>query len=305
MTFNDLCEQNKIIDIDEFLHTRKAKPDYVYHYTSTYGFLSIFEHNNIRLTNCNCLNDKKEYVYLIELILNYDFKNYVFGNVIKEIGKTMDEKRNCYINRTDNSQSSKYYILSCALEDDLLPMWIYYSKNGGYYGYSLKFRTNRLVKNLSQNNNGKLLYGTVIYNKEKQIRIIKQIVESVFKGYGINEEDIINKNYSEVNYIQASLEVIETLSYIRIFFKDTNFKNELEYRFAILNSSDKDNFSIDDKGFIRNFIEKSICDPFPISGITMSPSMEFLNNVISIQYFMKSKNMRPIIIKKSKLNMRF
>ena len=305
MTLNDLCEQNNIVDIDSYLRYRKSKPSYIYHYTSTQGFLNIFEHANIRLTNCNCLNDKKEFVYLIELISNYDFKNYVFKNVIKEIGQTMGEKRNYYIKGNEDSQSPKYYILSCSLEDDLLPMWIYYSKNGGYYGYSLKFRTDRLIKNLSKTNNGKLLYGTVIYNKERQIRIIKQIVESVFKGYGISGEDILNKNYSEADYIQASLEVIEALSYIRIFFKDTNFRNELEYRFAILNSSDADNFSIDDKGFIRNFIEKSICDPFPISGITMSPSMEFLNNFISIQNYMKSRNMRPIIIKKSKLNMRF
>ena len=261
---------------DSFELQYDKSPSHIYHYTSPVGAMGIIQNNTLRFTDRNYLNDYSEGMYTLDLCL--ENLNDLTGE-----GKFRDYIRRSLEERKKNPNGDEFYIYQCSfsIDKDSLCLWNYYTKNNGIKGYNLKFNREKveddIIRPEIRNTTEKLpLYsGKVIYNKDEQIEILKNIINK-FQNY-LEEKDF--KRYEEF----AAPWIIDRIFLQGAFFKKPCFKVEEEYRIAINQHIGKDGISIKSK---RKFMEKNgifipyVDLPFntdAVEGIIISPTLDYEN----------------------------
>ena len=172
--FSDFC--------NDFELQYGDSPSHIYHYTSPAGAEGVIENNTLCFTDRNYLNDYSERMYTLDLCLENlndltragDFRNY--------IRKSLEERKN-------NPNGDEFYIYQCSfsINKASLCLWNYYTKNNGIKGYNLKFNREKVeddtIRPEISNKMGKLpLYsGSVIYHKDEQLIILKNIINKFGK----------------------------------------------------------------------------------------------------------------------------
>ncbi len=205
----------------------------IYHYTKPEKLLNILASGTLRFSNALYLNDKEEIAYSYKLIvdlidetpeLNSDLFNKIqnhFSNKYKHIV----DGYNDLVNKLE------YFTTSFSTESDNLTLWNNYAKGKNYTGYNIGFDKNRLVEEMDKNNYLPI-FGSVIYDKNKQVKII----HAIFKKWNmLFERALKSKKTNEVKLFDILFELIDVLSIVSIFFKNPQFKNEHEYRIVIVN----------------------------------------------------------------------
>ena len=205
----------------------------IYHYTKPEKLLNILASGTLRFSNALYLNDKEEIAYSYKLIvdlidetpeLNSDLFNKIqnhFSNKYKHIV----DGYNDLVNKLE------YLTTSFSTESDNLTLWNNYAKGKNYTGYNIGFDKNKLVEEMDKNNYLPI-FGSVIYDKNKQVKII----HAIFKKWNmLFERALKSKKTNEVKLFDILFELIDVLSIVSIFFKNPQFKNEHEYRIVIVN----------------------------------------------------------------------
>ena len=205
----------------------------IYHYTKPEKLLNILASGTLRFSNALYLNDKEEIAYSYKLIvdlidetpeLNSDLFNKIqnhFSNKYKHIV----DGYNDLVNKLE------YFTTSFSTESDNLTLWNNYAKGKNYTGYNIGFDKNKLVEEMDKNNYLPI-FGSVIYDKNKQDKII----HAIFKKWNmLFERALKSKKTNEVKLFDILFELIDVLSIVSIFFKNPQFKNEHEYRIVIVN----------------------------------------------------------------------
>ena len=205
----------------------------IYHYTKPEKLLNILASGTLRFSNALYLNDKEEIAYSYKLIvdlidetpeLNSDLFNKIqnhFSNKYKHIV----DGYNDLVNKLE------YFTTSFSTESDNLTLWNNYAKGKNYTGYNSGFDKNKLVEEMDKNNYLPI-FGSVIYDKNKQVKII----HAIFKKWNmLFERALKSKKTNEVKLFDILFELIDILSIVSIFFKNPQFKNEHEYRIVIVN----------------------------------------------------------------------
>lgn len=205
----------------------------IYHYTKPEKLLNILASGTLRFSNALYLNDKEEIAYSYKLIvdlidetpeLNSDLFNKIqnhFSNKYKHIV----DGYNDLVNKLE------YFTTSFSTESDNLTLWNNYAKGKNYTGYNIGFDKNKLVEEMDKNNYLPI-FGSVIYDKNKQVKIIR----AIFKKWNmLFERALKSKKTNEVKLFDILFELIDVLSIVSIFFKNPQFKNEHEYRIVIVN----------------------------------------------------------------------
>lgn len=205
----------------------------IYHYTKPEKLLNILASGTLRFSNALYLNDKEEIAYSYKLIvdlidetpeLNSDLFNKIqnhFSNKYKHIV----DGYNDLVNKLE------YFTTSFSTESDNLTLWNNYAKGKNYTGYNIGFDKNKLVEEMDKNNYLPI-FGSVIYDKNKQVKII----HAIFKKWNmLFERALKSKKTNEVKLFDVLFELIDVLSIVSIFFKNPQFKNEHEYRIVIVN----------------------------------------------------------------------
>ncbi len=205
----------------------------IYHYTKPEKLLNILASGTLRFSNALYLNDKEEIAYSYKLIvdlidetpeLNSDLFNKIqnhFSNKYKHIV----DGYNDLVNKLE------YFTTSFSTESDNLTLWNNYAKGKNYTGYNIGFDKNKLVEEMDKNNYLPI-FGSVIYDKSKQVKII----HAIFKKWNmLFERALKSKKTNEVKLFDILFELIDVLSIVSIFFKNPQFKNEHEYRIVIVN----------------------------------------------------------------------
>lgn len=268
----------------------------VYHYTSPAGLMAILKTSSIRFTDCEYLNDKSEYKHihiplekafeevrnklydtdLPDLIENYINDKYDYSEIVTEKPE-LGLKGLKYLN-------TRHFVFCASTDKDALNMWNYYVKGANYQGYNIGLSVNEIVKVLSAKlgNHVKLFYGQVIYNDKEKIEILKNIITKVDADL---HEALQHRRYPEDYDIFTQTHQGELISYIdnfRLFFKDSAFSSEKEYRF-VLRIPDDANLNLDDGLKICYDIKQGIITPYcdmildktsVIKRITISPMIE-------------------------------
>ncbi|CDE99901.1 putative uncharacterized protein [Clostridium sp. CAG:813] len=228
--YDDLLE--KIPKIKKVLDTDKNCT--IYHYTKPEKLLNILSGGTLRFSNALYLNDKEEIAYSYRLIVKLideipELNPDLFGKI-----KTHFSNKYKHIVDGENDFRNKleYFTTSFSTESDNLTLWNNYAKGKNYTGYNIGFDKKKLIDEMTEN---KYLpvFGSVIYDKQKQIKII----HAIFKKWNMLFNRALKcKKTNEVKLFDILFELIDVLSIVSIFFKNPQFKNEHEYRIVIVNA---------------------------------------------------------------------
>ncbi|MBE7712476.1 MAG: DUF2971 domain-containing protein [Cyanobacteria bacterium SIG26] len=232
MSYYDVLLE-KIPKIKKVLDNDENYP--IYHYTKPEKLLNILEHGALRFSNALYLNDKEEIAYSYRLIVTLidEYQHELNPNLFAKVKNHFTNKYRHIINgNNDFVNKLEYFTTSFSTESDNLTLWNNYAKGKNYTGYNIGFDKKKLVSEMTEN--GYLpIYGSVIYDKKKQIKII----HAIFKKWNMQfERALKNKKTTEVKLFDILFELIDVLSIVSIFFKNPQFENEKEYRIVIVNA---------------------------------------------------------------------
>ncbi len=222
----------------------------VYHYTSLDTMSKILTNSTLRFSNINFQNDECEFTYFYLLLeehlkeykWNYDtaFCKYL-DNICAEYCASPFYYFGPDIQRNINRQ---YYISSFSITDDNLALWTLYTKEKGFIGCNFGINPKQVS---IYTDNDLLTSGMVIYDREEQENILKEILSMIFYKY--------QKNFEPENFLEK---VAKTLNKYALFFKHPAFEQEKEYRFVY---KPTENFNI------QNFENKPFID-LPLNVMT-------------------------------------
>lgn len=186
----------------------------IYHYTSFDAFKSIITNHKLRFTNRLFLNDYTEGKYILSLCIDNADKIFEYDNDLK---KYFLEKCKTHLDDME-TDTFQFYQCSFTVDGDNLPMWNYYSGNSGI---NIVFDRDVITKHYFQ----KVGYqtnifncGSVIYDKEKQLDIVKKIVLD------------FSVKFPSANSCELAEYIVRKLLYAGIFFKSKSYEIEKEYR---------------------------------------------------------------------------
>ena len=197
----------------------------IYHYTKPEKLLNILASGTLRFSNALYLNDKEEIAYSYKLIVDLIDETPELNSDLFNKIKHIVDGYNDLVNKLE------YFTTSFSTESDNLTLWNNYAKGKNYTGYNIGFDKNKLVEEMDKNNYLPI-FGSVIYDKNKQVKII----HAIFKKWNmLFERALKSKKTNEVKLFDILFELIDVLSIVSIFFKNPQFKNEHEYRIVIVN----------------------------------------------------------------------
>ncbi len=211
----------------------------IYHYTKPEKLLNILSGGTLRFSNALYLNDKEEIAYSYRLIVKLideipELNPDLFGKI-----KTHFSNKYKHIVDGENDFRNKleYFTTSFSTESDNLTLWNNYAKGKNYTGYNIGFDKKKLIAEMTENNYLPI-FGSVIYDKQKQVKII----HAIFKKWNMLFNRALKcKKTNEVKLFDILFELIDVLSIVSIFFKNPQFKNEHEYRIVMVNAFGTEN----------------------------------------------------------------
>lgn len=277
----DIQERLETIDID----TNKT-PSELIHYTDSAGLLGIINSSSLWASHAQYLNDESEISYshdLIEDIKNSILAKYPGNNTdelhTNKIFKLRDfAMRLSYKSMAPKPQNDVYLTSFCETED-VLSQWRSYSNIGN--GYAIGFKTKKLKKL-----NAKFKLRKVIYSREKQLQLLKKVIEIYINSFieRMNDEQAFEDEMASAYVKDLEIRLLEYSTY----FKHPSFKEEKEWRMVFIqdqeHSSDEVNFRSSDRGIIPYLVLKNVngnlesqIHNLPISKIVIGPTVPSQN----------------------------
>lgn len=267
---------------------------YAWHYTSAQGLYGILNDKCFHVTNALFLNDPTEIEYSKNLLLQA-IKKYYEHPQYNEIADLI-------LNMHIRSKIWEHYVLSLSLNDDSLPMWQYYGKNG----YALKLDIDKLfkisfVKNIpvDTERTDMTTMGEVIYNVKHQLASLDRNLSKIFNTNRENKSDLHRLIYDFINDFETN----------RLFYKDSAYSNEKELRYLFsLNNEDANAsslFKLSRNGMLVPYIVVDILEIWDIiTEIKIHPLMDEDLTKNGIKRFLKHNGTENIKITKSKVPFR-
>lgn len=247
----------------------------IYHYTKPEKLLNILSGGTLRFSNALYLNDKEEIAYSYRLIVKLideipELNPDLFGKI-----KTHFSNKYKHIVDGENDFRNKleYFTTSFSTESDNLTLWNNYAKGKNYTGYNIGFDKRKLISEMTENNYLPV-FGSVIYDKQKQVKII----HAIFKKWNMLFNRALKcKKTNEVKLFDILFELIDVLSIVSIFFKNPQFKNEHEYRIVIVNAFGTENSKptkvVEKNGLFVPYLEYSFSKD-AVTSINIGPTFD-------------------------------
>lgn len=303
-----------------------------YHYTSPGAFHAIVNDGFVRFSDIKYMNDKSESVFFVKVLLDFldeHPEDYLFTrevldaligrNAYSDIQKLKVTSILFNVFPDFEYLSSRNFLFCLSTEKDSLNMWNYYVQNGHYEGFNIGFNLYELIKTFDNASEQEMdcflvYYGKVIYQREKQFEIVKEIVEKI--------ETI--KTFPVVHPIQfAALHLRSDIESKGLFIKHPEFAAEREYR-IVVHIADKriphtleearKYFGENNKQIVEDFCVKNgmivpflkvKIPPLSISKVTISPISEFDLASKSAEEFLHIKGFTKAEVVPSKIPIRF
>lgn len=213
----------------------------VCHYFPKSALLSIIKDKKFYFSDSDFLNDYSEaqqFYSIIEKVSNTKDEDSAALKIFKEIlrikpmikneisfsspGVEPDEDEGFLYNRRN-------YIFCCSTDDDCLSNWKYYGKGSGYEAYNIAFDSNRYFTYINKNfgfKGCKCFAGRVIYDDEVKMQFMHELINRI--------DNFISKQKYNKDIIHAlTTRLFYYMMDISLFFKDSAYKDEKEFRFVI------------------------------------------------------------------------
>jgi hypothetical protein len=189
-------------------------PDTLFHYTSSTGLMGIMKTNKVWTTKIHYLNDKSEIQLALEYIYN-EIESQKQG-----IGKVRtEEELDNMVESLNSIATVNVSVASFTEVGDQLSQWRGYSEIGD--GYSIGFNGKKLKKHVNKNENYHLV--PCIYDKKKQIQIVKELVNTVPVIDIKNHTHYGQPPFYDMSFKDAAL-------FLAPIIKSETFKEEKEWR---------------------------------------------------------------------------
>lgn len=278
----------------------------IYHYPKPEKLLGIVENGTLRFSNVLYLNDKAEVAYSYKLIINLiDETPNLNSDLFNKIKKHFADK---YKHIVDGSgellNNLEYFTTSFSSENDNLTLWNNYAKGKSYTGYNIGFNKKKLIKEMIDK--GFLpIYGSVIYERSKQIKIIRNIFK---KWNNLFEKALQKKRNNKVKLFDILFELVDVLNIVSIFFKTPQFKNEKEYRIVIVSAfgveDSKPTKIVEKNGLFVPYIEYFF-DKTSVSSVNIGPTFEENIFYTSTNRMLLNYGYENIEVNRSKIPLRY
>ena len=234
-----------------------ARDKTVYHYTSPDALRNILLTPSIRFTDCQFLNDRTEYIHILEL----------FGKVNEKIGKKLNDPEliKWIAAQVDSTYQavclgfwydhdgkthfgtlqSRYFVFCTSEHKDSLNMWNYYLKDGSYRGYNIGLSLNAIVDQIPQTIVDRIMFGRIIYKDSDKISLLSSLVLAADQKLSALSKEAMSADRLHTLESEVFLELNENIQKFRMFFKHEAFEDEKECRIVIVlplknrNQSDK------------------------------------------------------------------
>ena len=282
----------------------------IYHYSSLQSFLSIIQSQTLFCTNLNYLNDKKEYKFGVEQVLE------VVDKLIKE--NFACNILNNFDNEIEEFYKSERYVTCFSRNGDLLSQWRAYANQGK--GVAIGFDLLNFEDSIHQH-----LKGSVVeYNEDVQKKSIEEVIKTIIEYYEYHRENIDWSDFGYEKLVRYS--IIDFLHRIVSTYKSKGFSEEQEFRFEYfidgnINKIDsneinfrstetmiipyiileteynnyKKRFQNEDLETEPTFLNKKL----PIKEIIIGPSLDFDLTKSSIEEILLQHDYKNVEIKKS------
>lgn len=255
----------------------------VYHYTSLDTLSKIIENSTLRFSNINYQNDECEFTYFFLLLDEHlqEYESYydkTFYDYLDKLCSKYCTSPFYYTGPDIQSDGNRqYYISSFSLTDDNLALWTLYTKEKNFIGCNFGIQPNGIS---IYSVNDLLTKGVVIYNRDEQDRLLKELLFVIFDKYKKN-------NYS-INFLEK-IQIF--LNKYALFFKHPAFEQEKEYRFVY---KPNENFNI------QNFENKPYIDlPFNIAidikSVKLSPTLRADTYIKELKRLFNKKHLKTKI----------
>lgn len=247
----------------------------IYHYTKPEKLLNILCGGALRFSNALYLNDKEEIAYSYKLIVHLIEETEGLNPDLFDKIKSHFRNKYKHIVDGDNDFINKleYFTTSFSTESDNLTLWNNYAKGKNYTGYNIGFDKKKLITEMIDNDYLPV-YGSVIYDKTKQVKII----HAIFRKWNMLFERALNcKKNNSVKLFDILFELIDVLSIVSIFFKNPQFKNEHEYRIVMVNafgtSTSKSTGIVEKNGLFVPYLEYNFSKD-SVTSINIGPTFD-------------------------------
>lgn len=295
------------IDSIHAKHLNYIQPDGVhglaFHYTSPSGLLGIISNGSIWFSDSDYLNDASEsdyFLYLASQIFSSvqeskKAANFAFRSYFMSLLHSNDRNHG---RETLSREKERRYIFSLSVDSDALSLWNYYTKTTDSTGYNIGFQLDRLTNSLDLYQNQTLLLGRVIYSRDYQNELLRELYNDYFSIY-----EQYSHSYQR-KYLYAALE--DNITKYSIFMKEPSFSSESEFRVAIFEKgAPQGTKSYREKnGAFLPYITKNY-DLNSISSIMISPTtkVDFVKR--SITDLCDSYGLQDIAINHSEIPVRY
>ena len=299
-----------------------TRPQYIYHYTSPEGLCGILKDKLPKLffTQYDSLNDLKERIDIIDTLKEYCNLKFEEGTLSKKFKDDILDfspvEQYHYFDKvilpdigeikTSISKPSYTYICSFSFHKDSLPMWRMYSKNDHFEGYNIGFLTTVFEYNLSNDNEYRLSFHKVIYDKNEKFRIFDVFTSKFCKFY----DDLAEE------YQQWICQHFKSFLFLHQFiFKNQSFEYENEFRAVLHVAKDyvdpnescpkisKRKYRVKN-GLIVPYVE--VCfNANDIECVNIAPTINDEIAKANLDDFLKSKGLENVKIYNSEVPLRY
>jgi len=276
--------------------------DTMFHYTSSGGLLGILKGKSIWFSNIKFLNDEQEVSYTHKMLLEEieelsrnQPSNFLTGLKDYYSPNLKDKSSN---NCNNNIFESEYYVACFSNNKDSLSLWNYYTKSENSTGYNIEFNKELFINSLKLT--AMDIHGQVIYDKEKQRRLIKNFLTKFNNSFeNTTDRSVISNLCSKANLI---------ISFYSLFFKHPAFENEEEYRVLIeKNRINDDKFKCsyrEYRDFFIPYTEKKFIKKC-IKSIRISPTQKKQITKDSVERMLKDFGYKKVPVNNSEIPLRY
>ncbi|BDC59537.1 MULTISPECIES: DUF2971 domain-containing protein [Bacillus] len=278
--------ENNIEVNNEYYHkhiipvlNERSQPVSIYHYTDIYGLDGILKKKEklegkgeFWVSNTDFLNDRTEVNYTIDLSIQ------IFKKICKE-KRLNQEKIDEYIHLYKQlieinyvQFEGNYYALSFSTNSDSNLLWSNYSKNDGY---NIGFDFRLFIRSIEP-----AMCSYVFYDKEKQTKILKSLLEDILTLFMKNTAD------GKFPLGEEAIGASNVLIWFFFFFKDSVFSQEEEFRIVFILNPNENYQCRPSNGTFIPYIERSF-NKKAVSSITVGPKNNMDINLEGLHKFLK------------------
>ena len=214
--------------------------------------------------------------------------------------------------KTNNLDRYRYYVFCTSTESDSLNMWNYYVKDGAYQGYNIGFSIDKMIKYFAQTAlySAEIWHGPVLYSDCEKVKVIKDLIQGVDINLSLIKGEVGSQEYWYTYLQESQTEIIDSIELFRLFFKDSAFKDEHEYRFVLkLPVKQNDSRYLSNGYEVKNGIFSPYCDfkidDEIIDDITLSPMLDVKLASKGLQLYLENNDYQGINIISSTIPIRY